>query len=426
MGSANGNGTVTDAWANRIVATGEAAPGELLPNPRNWRTHPEHQRKALGAVLAEVGWVQQVIVNRTTGHLVDGHLRVALALEQREPLVPVVYVELTAGDEALVLATLDPIAALAERNEEMLREVLSDVSVMDAELKAMLDGMVVDAPTEVTEDTVPAVPEDPTTKPGDLWLLDGHRLLCGDSTDAADVERLIGEAQFALLATDPPYGVDYAAVVQGRKNQKRGGWKGIEHDELGEGGATLMGQALRLARTRAQAGAAVLVWHPSGENASAFRAALVDAGVHVLKQIIWVKPVLVFGRHEYHWRHENAMYGWFEGSRANFYGERSETTVWEVAPSPSSDVRNGPAMATGGLGEHPTQKPVELSARAIRNHTLPGEATYEPFAGSGSALIASEQLTRRCLAMEIDPAYCDVIVKRWENLTGETAVLDGG
>ncbi len=129
----------------------------------------------------------------------------------------------------------------------------------------------------------------------------------------------------------------------------------------------------------------------------------------------------MFGRHEYHWRHENALYGWFEGARARFLGDRSATTVWEVDYGPGAKVRNGPTQA-GGLGLHPTQKPVELTAIPIRNHTLPGDTIYEPFAGSGSALIAAEQSGRTCVAIDIDPRYVQVVIERWKAFTGREAV----
>jgi len=252
-----------------------------------------------------------------------------------------------------------------------------------------------------------------TIQRGDLFDLGEHRLLCGDSAKLDDVRRLMQAERAALVATDPPYGVNYASLVAGRGGQKRGGWTGIEGDAGIEGLDALLREAFTAARTVAADGCAVLVWHPSGENYAIFRDALIAAGVHILKQIVWVKPSLVFGRHEYHYRHEPAMYGWFEGSRANFYGERSETTVWEIGRS------------DGTAAQHPTQKPVELFARPIRNHSQTAEVIYEPFAGSGSAVIAAEQTHRRARAMEIEPSYCQVIIDRWEAFTEQRAVKVG-
>lgn len=409
---------------SRIVGHGTADPAALVANPRNWRTHPPEQLAALTGELDRVGWVQSVIVNRTTGHLVDGHLRVKVAADRGDPSIPVVYVELSLEEEARVLVALDPLGSMAGTNDALLQDLMDDVDLENQELEQHLVSFLAGGRTGSTEpDDVPDVPEGPAVyvQPGDLWLLGHHRLLCGDSTKAEDVARLLDGARVSLVATDPPYGVDYSGVVAGRANQRKGGWADISGDVEPQDGPRLTRSALGAIRQHTAPGCAVLVWHPTQDNAWPFRQALQESGVHILKQIIWVKPTLVFGRSEYHWRHEVAMYGWFEGSRANFYGERSETTVWEVAPSPSSKVRNGPAMATGGLGEHPTQKPVELYAIPIRNHTKPGEWLYEPFSGSGSGIIAAESEGRRCAAIDVEPRYVQVAIERWQAFTGKQA-----
>lgn len=205
----------TAKWRNRICGQGEEAPGNLLPNPRNWRLHPTAQRDAMKGVLAEVGWVQDVIVNRRTGHLVDGHLRVALASERGEAAVPVKYVELTKAEEALVLTTLDPIAGMAEAGKEALEALLADAVTGDEAVAALLASVAQKAGIRngkaglTDDDAVPEVPAEPISKLGDLWLLGDHRLLCGDATKAEDVERLLDGAVPVLCVTDPPYGVEY-------------------------------------------------------------------------------------------------------------------------------------------------------------------------------------------------------------------------
>jgi hypothetical protein len=197
------------AWANRIVGSGEEAPDQLLAHPDNWRVHPKAQQEALAGVLDQVGWVGQVLVNQRTGHVVDGHLRVALAISRGESSVPVLYVDLSPEDEALVLASLDPLAAMATTDEAKLRELLAEVSVDSEALAAMLASLVPTEPRDglTDPDEVPEPPDEAVTKPGDLWLLGDHRLLCGDAGSADDLDRLLDGEQVSLLATDPPYNV---------------------------------------------------------------------------------------------------------------------------------------------------------------------------------------------------------------------------
>ncbi len=199
----------TAPWRDRIVGQGHESPGDLIPNERNWRTHPKAQRQALAGVLDQVGIVSAVMVNRRTGRLVDGHLRVELAIARGEPTVPVSYVDLSPEEEAIVLASLDPLAAMAGADDEKLRALLADVSVDSEALAAMLSGI---APAgtragQTDPDDIPEQPDEATTKPGDLWILGDHRLLCGDAGSVADLDWLLDGTTVALLATDPPYNV---------------------------------------------------------------------------------------------------------------------------------------------------------------------------------------------------------------------------
>ena len=196
-------------WRSRITGSGEEAPDQLLANPANWRIHPKAQQEAPAGVLGQVGWVQQVLVNRRTGHVVDGHLRVALAIKQNAPSVPVLYVDLSPEEEALVLASLDPLAAMAGTDEDQLRTLLADMTVDSEALAAMLAQLAPPPtrPGKTDPDEIPAPPDQATTQPGDLWRLGEHRLLCGDAGSADDLDRLLDGAPVALLATDPPYNV---------------------------------------------------------------------------------------------------------------------------------------------------------------------------------------------------------------------------
>jgi DNA modification methylase len=413
-------------YRSRIVGHGYEDPEQLLANPANWRIHPKPQEDALAGVLAEIGWVDTVLVNRTTGFVVDGHLRVAHAISHHEQSVPVTYLDLTEEEEAVVLASFDPITAMAATDQAKLDELISGISAEDSRLDALLASLKTPEPKNLNDDTADLTPPaEPITQPGDLWILGDHRLLCGDSTKAEDVARLMDGERATLLMTDPPYGVDYAEIVDSRENQKRGGWRDIRNDtQSAPNLGVILNDAFALAANVAMADdAAWFCWHPPGANRGLFREAFEQAGVHVHKEIVWVKPHFVFGRWEYHWQHEPCMYGWREGHHPEFRGDRSESTVWMVEHEGGIKTRNGPAMASLGLGEHPTQKPPELWARAMRNHTRAGEGVYDAFAGSGPAVTAAEQLSRRCYAMEIDPGYCDVVIRRWEALTGHKATL---
>lgn len=224
MGDGRGpRACVSEAWRSRITGYAAVAPSDLLPNTLNWRTHPSEQQRALAGALAEVGWVTEVIVNQTTGRLVDGHLRVELALERKEPTVPVTYVELTEAEEGLVLATLDPIGAMAAAEEHALETLLASLDPADADLRAFIEELARGQETEILRsglvdpDDVPDVPEAPWVERGELYRLGDHRLLCGDATDADDVARVLAGVAADIMWTDPPYGVGYQTKLSGRK-----------------------------------------------------------------------------------------------------------------------------------------------------------------------------------------------------------------
>ena len=394
-------------WANRIVGHGVEAPDQLLANPRNWRIHPKAQQDALGGLLDKVGWVQDVIVNQRTGHVVDGHLRIELALSRQEPTMPVVYVDLSPEEEALVLASLDPLAAMAVTDAEMLAGLLQDVSAEGA-LADMLGALVKRDPKDglTDPDDVPEVPE-PVTKLGDLWLLGEHRLLCGDATSAGDVSRLLDGATPHMCVTDPPYGVNYDPA-----------WRNVE---AAKGNLAYAARRVGPVANDDRAdwheawelfpGDVIYSWHPPGATSLVHAKALQDSGFVLRMQIIWAKSNFPIGRGDYHVRHEPCWYAVRKDKPAHRTDDRTQTTLWEI---------NLDKNVEGG---HSTQKPVECMERAIRNHDSP--SVYEPFSGSGTTMIACERLGRRCYAMEIEPHYVDVAVARWEQFTGLKAVLDG-
>lgn len=436
-------------WRNRIIGSGEEAPDQLLANPANWRIHPKAQQDALAGALDAVGWVAQVLVNRRTGFVVDGHARVALALARGEPTVPVLYVDLEPEEEALVLATLDPIGAMAGRDEEKLRALLADISVDDAGLLALLGDLAgTDPKTGLTDpDEVPDTPEEPYVKPGELYVLGDHRLLCGDATKPEDVERLLDGAAPTLLATDPPYGVQLDMTW--RDGVYNGPRKTVQGWDIGaapsakpymmrEANGDEATQPTRGARGRtaghrhtsismdtradwSEAFALVpslqvgYVWYASAHTLEVL-SGLLDIGFELVAQIIWDKGLFSIGRSWYHWAHEPCVVVRRPGVPNLFIGEHDQATIWR-APSPK---RIG-AGSKEHKEDHPTQKPVLLSEIPIRNHLRAGEAVYEPFSGSGTTLMAAETLGRRCYAMEIDPTYVQVAIERWQRFTGRTA-----
>ncbi len=392
------------AWRNRIVGSGEEAPDQLVANPKNWRTHPGGQRDALRGSLSTVGWVQQVLVNQRTGHVVDGHARVEEAISRGEPLVPVLYVDLDEAEEAQVLATLDPISAMAAQDDDKLRELLAELNIDDPGLVALLESLSGPEPkTGLTDpDDAPDLGEVTHIKRGDLFALGNHRLMCGDATDAGDVMTLAPD-DVDIVWTDPPYGFEYVGKTVDRLT--------IDNDHASQT-RELVAAALRLAPLAP--GGAFYVASPAGDMEPVFRQALEDIGWRLRQQLLWVKDVFVMGRQDYHWRHEALLYGWQEGAAHYWSGGRRQDTVWEI-PRPKRSE------------SHPTMKPVELVARSLSNSSRTGDAVYDPFCGSGTTIIAAEQLGRRCYAMEIDPRYVAVAIKRWEDFTGRVSEhIDGG
>jgi DNA modification methylase len=399
------------AWRNRIVGHGDEAPDQLLANPKNWRIHPKAQQDALSGVLDEVGWVQEVIVNKITGHVVDGHLRVSLAISRQEPKIPVKYVELTPEEEALVLATLDPLAGMAATAKDALESLLADVQPGSDAVTALLEDVARGAGLNGAQEglTDPdAVPKaEAVSKRGDVWMCGDHRVMCGDSTDAGDVARLMAGEKARLMVTDPPYGVGYEGAGGG--NPKWGNRNRpdipIANDDLGDDQVTFWTVAFTAWPLKGDA----YVFAPPGPLGARLLGALESAGIPPRQWLVWAKHHFSIGRSHYHYQHEPIAYGW-KGS-TSWAGSRSESSIWEAdKPAASND--------------HPTMKPVALCERAITNSSKTNDLVIDPFLGSGTTMIAAERLGRRCYGMEIEGRYVDVAVRRWEEFTGRKAVLE--
>jgi DNA modification methylase len=278
---------------------------------------------------------------------------------------------------------------------------LSLLGISEDELDRLMAPLGDEPGSGGAEDEIPDPPAEPVTRAGDLWLLGKHRLLCGDATVATDVERLLDGAVPHLLVSDPPYGVDYDP-----------GWR----NEAGVSSTARTGKVSNDDRAdwrEAWAlfpGDVAYVWH-AGVHGRTVAESLEACDLQIRAQIIWAKPRFALGRGDYHWQHEPCFYAVRKGAKGHWQGARDQSTLWTIG---SGGDENEATV-------HGTQKPVECMRRPILNNSTRGEAVYEPFAGSGSTLIAAETTKRICLAMEIDPRYCDVVVQRWERFTSKSA-----
>jgi DNA modification methylase len=396
-------------WQNRIVGEGEEAPEQLLASPANWRIHTHEQENALAAVLDKVGWVTRIIVNRNTGHVVDGHLRVAMAISKGEAKVPVLYVDLSEEEENLILATLDPLSAMAGTDNEKLESLLRDIPNMGAEIDALLAGIAGDrgldygAPAVDPADAEPQIDHAEElnktwqVKTGDLWRIGEHRLLCGDSTKAEDVARVMGKSRGRMIWTDPPYGVDY-----GKHNHPTWGKHApIANDALDENGmAALWKQAL--SAFSAFVDGDMYVAAPAGPLLRVMDVALEETPWRRHQWLVWVKDRLVLGRSNYHYRHEQIWYGWKRGGTSSWSADRTKDSVFEVARPTASE-------------EHPTMKPVDLVQQMVENSSNAKDVVCDPFLGSGTTMVACQNIGRKCYGIEISPAYCAVILQRMKD-----------
>jgi DNA modification methylase len=422
------------AWKNRIVGEGMVAPDQLLANPANWRLHPAAQAQALSGVLDEVGWVTGVLVNRRTGMLVDGHLRVMLALQRHEKTIPVSYVNLSTSEETLVLATLDPISALAGTDKAKLSELLTGLAPQSQDVRAMLEQLakstnlaLINRPCqEPKPDQADELQKKWQVQVGDLWSFGAHLLMCGDSTSGEHVTALFSAItdalkKPALMVTDPPYGVSYdplwreEAHFGGPALKARGAVTNDDRVDWREAYALFPGDI-------------AYVWHSALHMVEA-AASLESAGFVLRSQIVWIKQHFQISRGAYHWQHENCFYGvrkesvpcWYavrKGETAAWRGDRKQATVWEVENQNPFGKRSLLEEQTG----HGTQKPVKVYETPIGNHTRPGDAVYDPFAGSGSLYVAAERLGRIGLGLELEPRWVAVTLERMAEM-GLTPVV---
>ena len=390
------------------------SPDELKPYPGNPRKIPRAAVNAVAASIERYGFRQPIVVD-ADGVVIVGHTRLQAAQKLGMESVPVHEADLTPEQaRAYRLADNRTNEFAAWDDEALTLELEALVQSMDADLAALpqitafdtreLDRLLGPPPGQTDPDAVPEPPNGPMTKPGDVWLLDRHRLMCGDCTSAEDVERLLDGSHPNLMVTDPPYGVDYDP---GWRNRNLGKQKGRCTDAVPNDDRADWRGAWALFP-----GQVAYVWH-AGAKANVLALGLEECGFQIRSQIIWVKQNFVISRGHYHSQHEPCWYAVRKGGNGRWIGDRKQATVWQVANRAAFGGTEGDAST-----RHSTQKPVECMERPIRNHE--GDV-YEPFSGSGTTIIAAERQGRACCAMEIEPRYVDMAVARWEVYTGRKA-----
>lgn len=393
----------------------------LIGRPLPYGKNPRKNKAAVAKVRAsieEFGFRQPIVVD-AKGVIVVGHTRLIAAQELGLTEVPVHVAEDLTPSQARAYRIADnrtnqdaewDLGLLAEEIIAMIGEGtdLLLTGFDQPELNEILAKAAANEKGLVAEDEVPEVPKEPVSKHGDIYQLGKHRVICGDSTDPSQVAALVSGAAIEMLWTDPPYGVSYVGKTKDALTIKNDGAEGIED---------LLTRSFSAADSVMAPGARVYLATPPGPNNLTFRVAFLSAGWKFHEGLVWVKNTMVLGHSDYHLKHEDILYGWkpgegrvgrgnHEGSR--WYGDHAQVSVFEYdKPSRSAD--------------HPTMKPPELIRRCIENSTKAPDAVLDLFGGSGSTLIACEQTGRIAYLMEIDPRYCDVIVRRWEEFTGQTA-----
>ena len=384
----------------------------LIPYARNPRKN-DHAVEQMASAISEFGF-RLPIVAKSTGEICDGHLRYKAALHLGLEQVPVILADdLTETQIKAFRILANRSATWADWDEDLLRLELEELQLDDFDLSLtgfdddeLLEIMAGEETTtegNTDEDAAPEVPVTPVSKPGDVWLMGQHRLLCGDSTDAASYDTLLGTERVAMIFQDPPYNVDYANTA---KDKLRGTNRPILNDNLGDGFQDFLLAAFKPALARCNG--AVYVAMSSSELdtlQSAFRA----AGGKWSTFIIWAKNTFTLGRSDYQRQYEPILYGWPEGATRHWCGDRDQGDVWHFNKPRVNDL-------------HPTMKPVELVERAIRNSSRPGDVVLDPFGGSGTTLIAAEKSSRQARLIELDPKYVDTIVRRWQEYAGAQAV----
>jgi DNA modification methylase len=409
------------ASASRTVPSHVRQLADLTPDPQNANRGTDRGRDALARSLRDYGAGRAVLIDRH-GRIIAGNktveqatrlgLRLRVVKTDGQQLIAVqrADLDLATDPRAKALAIADN--RVGELDLEWDVDLLKQLQADGVDLSALWTAeefatLFAEPTTGLTDENAVVAPGPTDIVRGELIMLGRHRLLCGDATSTGDVQRLLGRASPVLMATDPPYGVNYDPAWRHRAHpQQRTAVGRVMNDDRAEWTAAW----------QLFPGHVAYVWH-AGLKAATVAADLEAAGFTLRSQIIWQKQHFALSRGDYHWGHEPAWYA--VRGKAHWRGDRRQTTVWEV---PNLNPLGGTRAADNAVTGHGTQKPVRLFEIPILNHTIPGEALYDPFCGSGTAIIAAEKLGRTCYALEIDPQYVQATVSRWETFTGQTAV----
>ena len=394
-----------------MIQIQEKLVSELIPYVKNSRTHSDEQVAQIAASIKEFGWTNPILIDGNNG-IIAGHGRLMAARKLGHDKVPTIELkDLTETQKKAYIIADNRLALNAGWDNEMLtielNDLLADGFALEIlgfdtkELDALLEPEMVEGLTD--EDEVPPLPEEPKTKLGDIYQLGNHRLMCGDSTSIDAVDKLMDGQKADMVFTDPPYGVNYDGghAVKGKRREK------LKNDATPE----IYDGVMPIIYLASKDGAAVYLWFSDSKSA-AVTAAVTAAGYEVRNTLIWNKNVAQFGAigAQYKSKHEPCLYCFKKGYAPYWAGPNNEVSVWDIKRCPKNE-------------HHPTQKPVELAERAFGNSSKASDTVLDLFGGSGSTLIACEKQNRHARLMELDPKYCDVIVKRWEDFTGKKAIL---
>lgn len=467
--------------------------GKAVPNPKNPNSHPKAQIELLAKIIKAQGWRQPITISTRSGLIVKGHGRLEAALKLGADKVPVDFQNYATEAEEIADLTADNrLAELAEMNNTMLADILADFDTgempleltgyTEEDLEGILEAITGAEDAEPNDqDNEQEQPLPPMSRPGDLWILGQHRLICGDSTNEATIERLMDGEKAHMVHTDPPYGVNYSGGTgtKQKDGSRKSKWENESWDTYSSNDdfiKRLLIPVFNAYRKYTIENAAFYIWHPN-QNRRTFETAMDKTGLVERQYLIWYKDSLILGHCDYQMAHEPCFYASKDGETPNFYGDRKQESVLTITARKDGQMEtvigNG-LVLTDGQGSrlyltkkapkdkkvryvrmepdsslylydeshmttiwqadrensplHPTQKPLELPMRAIENSSQPGEIVLDFFGGSGSTLLGAELTGRRCFTAELDPAYCDVIISRYVTQTGNigvTCVRDG-